>query len=394
MQPAIRLNRLTTQFFARLNRKISALQAGGIDVIRLDIGSPDLPPPAHVIAALTDSAMKPDHHGYQSHNATQALRQAWANLYQRLYAVHLDPDKEIIPLLGSKEGIFHITLALVDPGEVVLIPDPGYLTYTQGAMLAGGEPYYLPLLPERDFLPNLADIPESIARRARIYWLNYPNNPTAAVASLEFFAEVVSFCRRYNILLCHDAAYSQVVFEGYTAPSVLQVAGAKEIAIEFNSLSKSHNMAGWRVGVALGQTDALQALYKLKTNADSGHFLPVLEAATAALNTDPGWLAERNQVYQTRRDIVADGFRQLGLPLKVFPASIYLWIPVPAGWSSLDFTTAVLDTAHVSLTPGTVFGSHGEGYIRVALTENEAGITEAMQRMAISGLVAPKQHIS
>jgi LL-diaminopimelate aminotransferase len=393
MQPASRLDRLSLQFFAGLNEKIASLQGEGIDVIRLDIGSPDLPPPVHVISALSNSALHSNHHGYQTHNATQALRQAWASLYKRLYSVPLDPDKEIVPLLGSKEGIFHLMLALVEPGDIVLIPDPGYLTYTQGALLAGGEPYYLPLLPERDFLPDLAAIPESISRRAKILWLNYPNNPTAAVASLEFFAEAVSFARQFNILLCHDAAYSQVVFDDYTSPSVLQIAGAKECAIEFNTLSKSYNMAGWRVGAALGQEDALQALYKLKTNADSGHFLPILEAATAALNTDPGWLIERNQVYQRRRGIVVDGLRQLGLPVTAPSASIYVWAPVPPGWSSLDFTTAVLEAAHVSLTPGPVFGAYGEGFMRIALTDSEDRITEAMQRLVASGLVAPKQAI-
>ncbi len=387
MEPAERLNRLTTQYFACLNAKIVALQAEGADVIRLDIGSPDLPPPPEVIAALVNSAAQPDHHGYQSHNATQALRQAWADLYQRLYGVTLDPDREILPLLGSKEGIFHLTLALVNPGEVVLIPDPGYLTYTQSALLAGGEPYYLPLQPECHFLPDLEAIPEAIARRAKILWLNYPNNPTAAVAPREFFAQAAAFARHYDVLLCHDAAYSRVTFEGYLAPSPLQIPGAREVVIEFNSLSKSHNMAGWRVGAVLGQAEALGALYKLKTNADSGHFLPILEAATVALSTEQSWLDERNLHYQRRRDLVVDGLHRLGLPVATPLASIYVWSPVPPGWRALDFTTAMLESAHVSLTPGTVFGAHGEGYLRIALTQSEERIAEAMQRMAASGLV-------
>lgn len=391
MQPAERLNRLSTQFFANLNAKIAALEPEGRDVIRLDVGSPDLPPPPEVIAALAESAAKPDSHGYQAHNATPALRQAWAELYQRLYGVELNPDKEVLPLLGSKEGIFHLSLALLNPGDVALIPDPGYLTYTQSALLAGGEPYYLPLRAERQFLPDLDAIPESITRRAKILWLNYPNNPTAAVAPPDFFAQAIAFARRHGILLCHDAAYSRVTFDGYLPPSPLQIAGAKEVAIEFNTLSKSHNMAGWRVGAALGQAEALRALYKLKTNADSGHFLPILEAGTVALGTDQSWIEARNRVYQRRRDLVVEGLRRLGLTLSAPLASLYVWAPLPPGWRALEFTSAMLEVAQVSLTPGTVFGAHGEGYLRIALTQPEERIAEAMQRMAASGLVRAKQ---
>lgn len=390
MQPAERLNRLNTQFFANLNAKIAALEADGKDVIRLDIGSPDLPPPPEVFAALAASAAKPDRHGYQAHNATQALRQAWAELYQRLYGVVLNPEREILPLLGSKEGIFHLSLALINPGDVALIPDPGYLTYTQSALLAGGEPYYLPLRAEGGFLPDLEAIPETIARQAKILWLNYPNNPTAAVAPLEFFAQAVAFARRYDILVCHDAAYSQITFDGYRSPSLMQIAGAREVGIEFNTLSKAYNMAGWRVGVALGQAEAVGALYKLKTNADSGHFLPILEAGTVALGVEQSWIQARNQVYQHRRDLVVEGLHQLGLPVSAPLASIYVWVPLPPGWGALEFTTAMLETAQVSLTPGTVFGAHGEGYLRIALTQSEARIGEAIQRMATSGLIRAK----
>lgn len=391
MQPAERLNRLSTQFFADLNAKIAALESEGRDVIRLDIGSPDLPPPPEVIAALATSAAKPDRHGYQAHNATQALRQAWAELYQRLYGVALDPYREILPLLGSKEGIFHLSLALLNPGDVALIPDPGYLTYTQSALLAGGAPYYLPLRAERHFLPDLESIPEAVARRAKILWLNYPNNPTAAVAPLEFFAQAVEFARRHDMLLCHDAAYSRVTFDGYLSPSPLQILGAREVVIEFNTLSKSHNMAGWRVGAALGQVEALHALYKLKTNADSGHFLPILEASTVALGADQSWIEARNRVYQRRRDLVVEGLRQLGLTISPPLASLYIWASLPPGWRSLEFTTALLEAAHVSLTPGTVFGAHGEGYLRIALTQTEERIAEAIRRMAASGLVSAKE---
>lgn len=378
---AKRLGRLKLQFFANLEKRVTALKVEGVDVIRLDIGSPDMPPAAHILEALKSSVSAPDHHGYQAHSGTPALRQAWADMYQRLYGVKLNPEREVVPLLGSKEGIFHLTLALIDHGDSVLIPDPGYLTYTQGTMLAGGEPYYLPLFPECDYLPNLDAVPEEIAHRAKILWLNYPNNPTAATASLSFFSKAIEFARAYDLLVCHDAAYSQVAFDGYKAPSLLEVSGAKEVGVEFNTLSKSHNMAGWRVGVAVGRPQALQALFKLKTNADSGHFLPVMEASTAAMNGDQDWLKERNAVYQRRRDLLMNGLYELGLPVRTPRASLYVWAPVPEGWRSEEFTRFVLEKAHVSLTPGTVFGMHGEGYVRLSITAAEARIQEALSRL-------------
>lgn len=380
------MERLAPQFFAGLNEKIATLKASGCDVIRLDVGSPDMPPAAHIIDVLNRESRMGDRHGYQPHNATQALRQAWAEMYLRLYGVSLDPDRDIVPLMGSKEGIFHLTMAVVDPGEIVLIPDPGYLTYTQGALLAGGEPYYLPLLPENRYLPDLASIPESIAQRAALLWLNYPNNPTAACASAEFFAEAVQFARRYDLLICHDAAYGQVTFDGYHAPSLLEAPGAIETAVEFNTLSKSHNMAGWRAGVAVGNQDALRALYILKTNADSGHFLPVLQAATAALSGDQSWLVERNRIYQQRRDVVIEYLLKSGVRAEPPQASLYVWVPVPAKRGSVDFAAVLLERAGVSLTPGPVFGTYGEGYVRLALTQTEEIIAEAMQRIAALGL--------
>lgn len=392
-KPAARIDRSTTQFFAALDEKIAALQAGSSDVIRMDIGSPDLPPAGHIVQELSRSASQPGHHGYQAHKGPPSLRQAWAGMYQRLYDIDLDPENEIIPLLGSKEGIFHITLALVEAGDVVLIPDPGYLTYTQGALLAGGEPYYLPLLPGNNYLPRLDEIPPEIASRAKILWLNYPNNPTAAVAPLVFFAQAAEFARRYEILLCHDAAYSQVTFDGYTAPSLLQIPQAVEVSIEFNTLSKSYNMAGWRVGAALGNTQALRSLHKIKTNADSGHFLPILEAATAAMSGDQGWLTERNRVYSLRRDVVLEGLQRLGLAAETPRGSLYVWAEIPPGWDSLDFCSTVLEQTQVSLTPGTVFGAHGEGYFRISLTTGEARIAEAFQRIAGSGLASPREVI-
>ena len=368
-------------YFATLGEKIAILHDQGIDVIRLDIGSPDLPPAPHILEALSRAAQRAEAHGYQAHNATAGLRVAWAEMYERLYQVRLDPQREVLPLLGSKEGIFHLPLAVIDPGDVVLVPDPGYITYTQGALFAGGEPHRLPLLPERDFLPDLSTIPQDILKRARLLWLNYPSNPTAATASPEFFAEAVAFAREHNLLVCHDAAYSQVSFDGFQPSSLLQVPGAQEVAVEFNTLSKSHNMAGWRVGVALGHPEVLRALYNLKTNADSGHFLPVLEAATAAISGDQAWLRERNAIYQTRRDMVMQACKQLGWQAATPRASLYVWFHVPDGWDSEGFASAVLQRSHVSLTPGTVFGVHGEGYIRLSFTDSTERVAQAMDRL-------------
>jgi len=285
--------------------------------------------------------------------------------------------------MGSKEGVFHISQALLNPGDLVLVPDPGYQTYTQGARIAGAEAVPLTLLPENDYLPDLDAIPAEIAQRARILWLNYPNNPTAAVASLEFFSQAVDFCRRYGILLCHDAAYAQVTFDGYRAPSVLEIPDAANVAVEFNTLSKSHNMAGWRVGAALGNPAALADLLKLKTHADSGQFLPVIQAAVAAMTGDQGWLATRNAVYQQRRDRVMAGLQHLGLTARSPQASLYIWLALPPGWTSADdFVLDLLEKARVSLAPGTIFGPRGEGFLRISLTAPLARMDDAMQRMS------------
>ena len=378
---AKRIDPLTDHFFVELNTRILEMKAGGKDVIRLDIGSPDLPPAPHIIDALARSAASNNHHGYQPHNGPKNLREAWAGMYQRLYQVHLNPDSDVIPLIGSKEGIFNLVMAWIDPGDLVLVPDPGYITYSRATLFAEGEPYYVVLDPERDFLPDLSQIPPSVLKRAKMIWLNYPNNPTAATATIEFFSEVVAFAQEYDFLVCHDAAYAQVTYDGYKAPSILQIPGASEVAVEFNTLSKSHNMAGWRAGAALGHSQALQSLYTLKTNLDSGHFLPIMDAATTALTADQSWLINRNETYRQRRNVIIAALHSLGLDARVPRGSLYVWSPIPGGRSSVEFATQLLEEAQVSLTPGTVFGPSGEGYIRISLTapiqRNEAG----MQRL-------------
>lgn len=376
-----RMSHLAPHFFAALSARLQAMQAQGRDIIRLDEGAPDLPPAPHIVEALVRSAAQPDAHSYQPHRGPRSLRQAWADTYRRLYGVELDPENEIIPLLGSKEGIFHLSLAFIEPGDIALVPDPGYITYTRGALMAGGEVYSMPLLPERGYLPDLLALPPEILRRARLMWLNYPNNPTAAVASLEFFTQAVELAREHGFLLCHDAAYMQVTFTSERPPSLLQVPGAKEVAVEFNTLSKSHNMAGWRAAALLGNSDAVRALFTLKTNADSSHFLPIFEASTAALTGDQSWLVERNKIYRQRRDAVVAGLRRLGLAVSLPRASIYVWSPVPAGWNSISFATAALEQAGVSLTPGTVFGPGGEGFVRISITAPLDRIQLAMDRL-------------
>lgn len=378
---SLRMKKLTPHFFAGWVAKIQTLQAAGVDVIRLDVGSPDLPPSPEIIATLSHSAAARDKHGYQTHRGPKALREAWTSMYAGRYQVEIDPEAEIVPLLGSKEGIFNLVLACIDSGDIVLIPDPGYITYTRATQFAGGEPYYLPLHKERGFLPDFQAIPPEILRRAKMLWLNYPNNPTAAVVNVDFFAQAIDFAREHGLLVCHDAAYTQVTYDGYQAPSILQVPAAKAVAVEFNTLSKSHNMAGWRVGAALGNAQVLRDLYTLKTNLDSGHFLPVMEAATAALTGDQSWTLERNRVYQARRDVVLEALHSMALAAQIPRASLYVWSPVPPGWTSLEFATVMLEEAHISLTPGTVFGAQGEGYVRISLTAPIERLQVAMQRM-------------
>lgn len=378
---AQRMQHLAAHFFAGLGTKIAEMRQAGLDVIRLDEGSPDLPPDEAIIQALTRCAARTDSHAYQPHHGSAALRQAWAHTYQQIHQVDLDPEQEVLPLLGSKEGIFHLQQALVEPGDVVIVPDPGYITYSRGALFAGGQPVSLPLLPENNYLPDFSMITKHALSRAKILWLNYPNNPTAATASLEFFEQAVAFAGQHGLLLCHDAAYARVTFDGKPAPSLLQVPGASQVAVEFNTVSKSHNMAGWRSAVVAGNPQALKALFTLKTNQDSGHFLPVLEGTIEALTGDQSWVEQRNLVYQSRRDVFVEGLRQLGFEVNEPRASLYVWCPVPAGMTSVDFASQVLEQAQVSLTPGIVFGPGGEGFVRISMTAPQERLKEAVERL-------------
>jgi len=381
MNVAQRIENLPPYVFARLGIRIRELMAEGKDVIRLDIGSPDLPPPEALIEVMYTSARNPRHHGYAGYNGTPELRQAVATYYQRRFGVTLDPGKEIVALIGSKEGIANVALAFVDPGGTVLVPDPGYPTYTMGTLLAGGVPYRMPLLAENGFLPDLGAVPEEVARAATMMWLNYPNNPTGATAPLSFLEEAVAFARRYELLICHDNPYCDITFDGYVAPSLLEVPGAKEVALEFNSLSKTYNMAGWRVGMAVGSAKAVEALSRTKTNIDSGIFLPLQDAAVAALAGDQSWLAERNEIYRQRRDLILAALGELGVEASKPQASLYVWARTPSGVGSEALAKYLLEEAAVSVVPGTVFGPNGEGWLRISLGMDTARIEEAMERL-------------
>ncbi len=382
MRSARRLDSLPLYVFATLDAKLKALRDRGVDVIKLDIGSPDGPPPEFVVQALYHSASDPTRHGYAGYAGTPRLRQAMVDYYGRRFGVTLNVANQVLPLLGSKEGIANMALAWLDPGDLALIPDPGYPTYAASVAMAGAQAYCMPLTAAKQWLPDLDAIPDEVARQARLMWLNYPNNPTGAVAPLAFFEKAVDFCRRYDILLCHDAPYADVCFDGYVAPSLLQVPGAADVAVEFNSLSKSHNMAGWRVGMAVGNATAVAALLQMKSNMDSGIFLAVQDAAVAALTGDQSWIEARNGEYQRRRDALYEVLvRDLGLEVELPAASLYLWPRVPAGYTSAEYADKILGATGVSLTPGSAFGAHGEGYLRISLGQTTERVMEAVDRL-------------
>lgn len=376
-----RMASLPPYFFDGLNKRIAQLKAAGKDIIRMDMGSPDLPPAPFVVEALKNSADIHTNHGYQPFNGIPEYREAWTHFYGQRFGVELDAKTEVAGLIGSKEGIFNLALAFVEPGDVVLVPDPGYAPYVTGARFAGGEVVYMPLLAQNKFLPDLKALPESVLRRTKLMWLNYPNNPTGAVASLEFFAEVVALAKRYNFLVAHDAPYTEIVFDGYVAPSILQVPNAKDVCVEFSSTSKTYNMGGWRLGVVCGNATAVQALAVLKSNIDSGAFKPLMDAAATALTADQSWLIQRNNTYKERRDIVVPALRELGLVADVPQAAIYVWAQLPAHTDDKNYATNLLETVGVSVTPGTVFGPSGAGYIRLSLGTPTPRIKEAMARI-------------
>lgn len=385
MKPAVRAQNLPALFFSRLNQRIAQLTAAGADVIKLDAGSPDLPPHQRLVDALKRAADDPTQHNYGGYAGQPHLRRAIVAYYGRRFGVELD-DRELLPLIGSKEGLVNMHLAWLDPGDLSLIPDPGYSSYRFAPMLANARTEPFALLPERGWLPNLADIPTASARAARMLWLNYPNNPTGGTATLEFFTEAVDFCRQFEILLCHDAPYSDITFDGHVAPSVLQVPGAKDVAVEFNSLSKTYSLAGWRVGMAVGHAPAVEALATVKTQIDSGLAKPIQDMAVEALIGDQRWLTPRNAIYRERRDLCLEAVAAMGLEATHPKGGLYIWFRVPAGLTSLEYHTQLLEHAHVSLTPGHIYGQNGEGWARISLVAPTERLTEALTRMQELGV--------
>lgn len=379
-EPADRIRQLPPYLFMRLNEVRDARIAEGVDVISLGIGDPDLPTPPSVVERLAEAGRDQSTHRYCD-DGLPAFRQAIADWYQRRFGVSLDPAAEIVPLLGSKEGIAHLPMALINPGDYALVPDPGYPVYAIGTELVGGRVHYVPLTPENRWLPDLDAIPAEVVARAKLMWLCYPNNPTAAVADPDFFARVVDFGRKHNIIVCQDAAYSEVTYDGFQARSILEVPGAMDCAVEFHSLSKTYNMTGWRIGWAAGAPPVIEALTRLKSNLDSGIFAAVQEAGIAALNLPPEWIDERNAIYQRRRDLVISTLRRMNLDPEIPPASLYVWCPVPDGYDSTSFAAKVIDEAGVIVTPGLGFGPGGDGYFRISLTTGDDRLEEALERL-------------
>ena len=378
---AERLTRLPPYLFAEMDRmKLDAIRRG-VDIVNLGIGDPDLPTPSHIVARLQEAAADPRNHQYPSYEGLAEFTKAVAAWYARRFGVSLDPKTEVLSLIGSKEGIGHLPLAFVNPGDVVLVPDPGYPVYQAGTILAGGIPYPLPLRQENRFLPDLTAIPRDVLRKAKVLFLNYPNNPTAAVADGTFFEEAVEFARRHHLILCHDAAYSEIAFDGYLPGSVLAVEGAREVAIEYHSLSKTYNMTGWRIGCAVGSSAILAGLGQVKTNLDSGIFQAVQHAAIAALSGPQECVAQMRKIYQERRDVLVEGLRGLGLDVESPRASFYVWWRVPRGYTSTEFTALLLSRAGIVTTPGVGFGTAGEGFVRAALTVDLRRIHEAVRRL-------------
>ncbi|MHB1126151.1 MAG: LL-diaminopimelate aminotransferase [Bacillota bacterium] len=381
IEEATRIKKLPPYLFARIEKKIEEAREQGKDIISLGIGDPDHPTPDYIISKLVDQAHNPENHRYPSSVGLLEFRQAVAAWYQRRFGVNLDPRTEVVNLIGSKEGIAHISFCYVNPGDINLVPDPGYPVYSIGTLLAGGESYLMPLREEKGFLPDLDSIPSEVALKAKLMFVNYPNNPTGAVAGLDFYQRVVEFARTYDIVVCHDAAYSEMAFDGYKPLSFLEVEGAKEVGVEFNSLSKPFNMTGWRVGWAAGNAKVIEALGRLKSNLDSGAFQAVQYAAIEALNGSQDAVTAMQLVYQERRDMVIGTLNSMGWNLSKPKATFYIWVPVPQGHTSASFAELVLEKAGVIITPGSGYGEYGEGYFRISLTVPTERLQGALQRI-------------
>ncbi len=379
--PSRRLEAMPPYGFAELERKIAAKREAGVDVISLGIGDPDEPTYPHIVEAMQEAVAEPANHQYPSNRGTEEFRRAFTDFYARRFEVEIDPETEVLPAIGAKECIYNLCFAFLDPGDVALASDPGYPVYTGGPILAGAEVELLPLVPELGFVPDLDSVDEAAAERARLLFVNYPNNPTGAVVPEGFFERVVEFARRNEILVVHDSAYSETTFDGYVAPSFLATPGAKEVGVEVFSLSKGFNMTGWRCAAILGNARAVDTYWRLKTNIDSGLFGAVQEAGVAALSGSEDPLSRMNDIYTRRRDLVVGTLREIGVEVEPPKGTIYVWAPVPEGQSSASFAELVLEEAGVVISPGSMYGPSGEGFFRISLTTPDERLSEALTRM-------------
>lgn len=381
MQKAECLNHLAPYLFAQIDAKRDALVAQGVDVISLGIGDPDMPTPSHIVDALIRAAQNPANHQYPDYAGSLAYREACADWMRDRFGVTLDPKTEVLALIGSKEGIAHLHTAFVNPGDYVLAPSIGYPVYSGGATLQSANTYFMPMTAENGFLADFEQVPEDILKRAKIMFLGYPNNPTGAIATEEYFDKAIDFCIRHDLLLAHDNAYCEIGFDGYRAPSILERPRAMECCIEFFSLSKAYNMTGWRIGFAAGNPYAIEALGTVKNNLDSGQFGAIQDAAIVALRSSQDCIDEMNAIYMRRRDAIVEALQAIGLECNTPQATIYVWAKVPNGYTSAEFAEKLLEQAHVIVTPGSGYGPDGEGYIRISLTTPDDRLLEAVDRI-------------
>jgi len=386
MRVSERLEKIPPYLFAEIDRKIAEAKANGVDVISLGIGDPDTPTLQPIVEEMHKAIDNPKNHDYPPYNGTEQFRTSVQKFMKSRFGVELDKDTEILANIGSKETIAHVFFAFVDKGDYTLIPDPGYPVYKNATIFAGGTPYAMPLLEENGYLPDFDKIPEDIAKRAKLMFLNYPNNPTGAVCDLDFLKKAVYYCKKYDILLCFDQAYCEMTYDGYVAPSVLQVEGGKDVALEFYSHSKSYNMTGWRVGWVCGNAQAVKALGTIKNNIDSGTFKAIQQAASKAFEIDKSYIEKLNKMYQERRDVAEAGLKELGWNIKPSKATFYLWLPTPNGMTSEEFATLMLEKAGIVVPPGNGYGRYGEGYFRIALTKDAETIKKCLKRMKDAGI--------
>tara|TARA_B100000749_G_scaffold5316_1_gene4234 strand:- start:444 stop:1613 length:1170 start_codon:yes stop_codon:yes gene_type:complete len=381
MKFAERLDRVPPYLFVEISRKIAAKKAQGINVISFGIGDPDIPTPDRVVEKLRATALENPNHRYPETDGLPEFRAAVANWYSDRFGVTLDSDKEILPLIGAKEGIGHVSLCFIDAGDIALVPDPGYPVYSVGTWFAGGECHWMPLQEENGWLPDLADIPQDVARKSKVIWLNYPNNPTGAVVDAAYFLEVIDFARQYDIAVLHDASYTEVAFDGYKPISFLEVPGAIDVGLEFHSLSKSYNMTGWRMGTAAGNREMIDALMVVKSNLDSGIPNAIQYMGIEALKSSEEEIGKRNLIYESRRDRVVASLNRIGLRVDPPKASLYVWARIPDGFTSAEFAELILEETDVVVTAGNGYGPSGEGYIRLSLTISEEDLDEGLKRL-------------